>query len=102
MGTLVDEEINEDNGKPLPTMKKKGPPGPPPKSLITINQMRALYTALEVLWMWGMRNYLDQSTNIILSVDGIHPTSLIITRKSIMKIKEVVISVTRITIPKAQ
>ena len=92
MGALVDEEIKNEVGKPLPTMRKKGPPGPPPKSLITINQMRGLYTALEVLWMWGMCIYTEKVTNIVLPIDGVHPTSLMIDRKNIMRISSLPIS----------
>jgi hypothetical protein len=61
-------------------MSSTGTPLPPP-TILTIQQLRYVATAVEIVWTWGMSGIIKLLGNLELKSDQATPTSLLVTQQ---------------------
>jgi hypothetical protein len=61
-------------------MSSTGTPLPPP-TILTIQQLRYVATAVEIVWTWGMSGIINLLGNLELKSDQATPTSLLVTQQ---------------------
>jgi len=72
-----DGDILTSRKVPIQRIRSGDPPPPPPATLMSIMQLRAIYTAIEIVWVGAIRSFVKSKANSFEDYDSLPPSMLV-------------------------